>query len=128
MHTERIELTPAEVEHIRRIARDRNDPKQEAGVFDQRVDSHHSSYEIHLVGYGGEFAVAKALGIKTQHMPGATIGDGGVDDLNYRGYTIQVKTRRQKNWGFMCFKHKPLVADIGVLVWAQHENSYVIQG
>jgi len=81
-------------------------------VYDQKFDRNNSSYSVNLMGYLGEMAAAKVLGVNTDDKI-RTHGDDGFD-LELRGKTIQVKTSTLPE---LIFNRLNLFkADIGLLV------------
>jgi hypothetical protein len=85
-----VVLTDEEIEHaLDFIDRMRKD-KKEYSVVDRKFDKNNSSYAVNLMGYLGELAAGKLLGVPTDSEV-RTGGDAGYD-LVYNGQTIQVKT------------------------------------
>ena len=134
-----VEISDKDIEECRRIAKERNDPKQRHGVLDQRFSRRESSEEIHVVGALGELAVARSLGLPIQHYPERIAGDGGVSDQRLTdGRTLQVKsTSYLQREGLLFREYAKFKADLAVFVivaadyhsclimgWATREQFY----
>lgn len=126
--TPEIILDPGELQFCRALAAMRHDPKIAARLKSTRHLGN-STYEAHLVGFCGEYVVAKYFGI----LPNLYIsmkGDGAAADLVINGRTVQVKTRTKAgyDYGLMSTNLSEFNTDCGVLVHQVAENTFRIQG
>jgi hypothetical protein len=114
-----IKLVQQEIERIEAIAAKRYVSKREKGITSKTIDKKHSQQEVDSLGVAGEFVVAKYLDLQLNEEE-LLIGDGGVDLITPRGFTIDVKTCRRSGWDFALSTNTldSFKSDIGVLVWA----------
>lgn len=109
------EFSEQELEIYRLAAMGRCLPKRAMGISnDGLVAKHLAGVDNDLLGILGEAAVGAVLGIRAD-LESHLGGDGGVTDLEYRGYTIQVKSSWHWNGGLLFTKVADFKADIGVL-------------
>lgn len=99
-----------------------------AGEVQNRRVCEMTDFELHLIGELGEAAVAKRLGISRTHRL-TKFGDGGVD-LQYRGKTVQVKTRkkRDRDLYFYLNRVEEFVSDCAILCTIDTPCSILIHG
>jgi hypothetical protein len=107
-----VTFTEKEIEHavafINKLTKDKN----KNNVYDAKFDKNNTSYSVNLMGYLGEMAAAKVLGVETDSEI-RTHGDEGFD-LKLNKKTIQVKTSTLPE---LIFNRLDLFsADLGVLV------------
>ena len=119
-----VQLTAEEVAHIQRLARERNEFKESHGIKAKRFDSTRTNYDIHVIGFGAELAVAKVYGVTEQLAKNVNrLGTDDGYDLIINGFKCEVKCRAKHHLDFILPNPniEAFKADLGILVYL-HEN------
>lgn len=103
-----ITLGAHEVQYCALLAERRNVVKEVCGIRGGGQGSITDTYEMHLIGMLGEFAVAKFFGIGVDSSVSLS-GDDKITDLRVSGLNVQIKTRLpQKPPMYLFFNDKSL--------------------
>ncbi|CAB5221848.1 hypothetical protein UFOVP359_99 [uncultured Caudovirales phage] len=114
-----VTFTKEEIDHAVSFIDKLTKDKAKNKVYDAKFDRNNTSYSVNLMGYLGELAAAKVLGIKTDTEI-RTHGDEGFD-LKLNSKTIQVKTSTLPE---LIFNRLNLfTADVGMLVQFQGDRT-----
>jgi len=109
----RIHLSDVDTYKIAWAAADRCEFKQNNGVVNKtKVDQKRNNFELTKEGFMGEWAVSLTLNIPVN--TDLYLGPDAGYDLEFQGYTIDVKTTRAKYLLFQSIDH--FKADVAVLV------------
>jgi len=109
-----ITLSKPELDYLMKLAHKRNDPKKGI-VKNKKVDRRFSDVETNFQGLMGEAAVAKLLNVPIDDNISLK-GDGGITDLLWKSYTIQVKYNNYSYGDLYFFNVNEFKADIAFLV------------
>jgi hypothetical protein len=103
-----ISLGAHEVQYCALLAERRNIVKEVCGIRGGGQGSIAGTYEMHLIGMLGEYAVAKHFGVSVDSNVSLS-GDDKITDLMIDGHRVQVKTRLpQKPPLYLFFNDKSL--------------------
>ena len=124
--TKIVLLDGLDLAEVERIARGRNDRKEQVDVKSKKVDVTKGELGAHLMGLRGEYAVGKLLGLPLDEDCWLH-GDNGVD-LEVAGYTFSVRTRGANGWDYalMCTDTSEFNTDFGVLAWAPDRTPNIV--
>jgi hypothetical protein len=80
----------------------------------------------HYVGFMGELALAKVLGVSVAEF--AAGGDGG-DDFIFNGHRIDIKTRTKAKYELLVYKHR-LERDVLYVhaLWLEQSRTVILRG
>jgi hypothetical protein len=121
-----VRVLAAEMEYLCRVADHRNGPK--IGVVrNRRVDRRHGDLELNVLGVIGEYVTARYLGTHLDDRARLD-GDGGVTDLHWRGWQLQVKTNQYPHGELYFNTVDDFKADFGVLVVPEGEDTWRMAG
>ncbi len=110
-----VEFDPFDLQMVNMFAARQRAVKEANGVSTRRSAPNSTEFELHYIGALGEYAVAKALGLKLDKRVHVGADDGS--DLSFRGRTIQVKTFTFTGPNFQFFVNPgEFKADVAVAV------------
>jgi hypothetical protein len=118
---------PDEAERIRRMAAERQNSKDTAGIRDGRMVA--DGIAAHEMGLAGEAFVAVLFGGALDASSRLGGDDGAPDVILPGGITVNVKTRSAPGYAYLLTPgHNTLGADYGVLVWQIAPMAYELGG
>jgi len=105
-----IKLSDLELWALWKLAKERNNKKEQHGVETRKIDKNVSDLEMHYIGMKAEYGVARLLGAEFD-LKNTLAGDAGYD-FTYKGLTIDVKLSQRD----LKFRKGTFKADVVILV------------